>query len=107
MTSGQQFVGVGASLQTCGLPVGFSASSQTDPLQLTLQFRLVPVGPLSPLYQRVGEGSLALILQLTFRDDGTLSGASSVVGTSRFSSTPPRLSVTQPSKRRDVAATIS
>lgn len=101
-TSGQQFVAVGASLQTRGRPVGLGVNA--EPLQLTLQFGLLPVPPLSPEYQHVREGALLLILQLTFRDDGTVSGASSAVGTSRFSATPARVLVAGPPLRGGLAA---
>jgi hypothetical protein len=93
-TSGQRFVAVGASLQTCGLPVGLGANA--EPVQLTLQFRLSALPPLSPEYQRVREGSLLLILQLTFRNDGTVSGATSAVGRSRFSVAPAPVLVAEP-----------
>jgi len=101
-TSGQQFVAVGASLQTCGLPVALGANA--DPLQLTLQFRLSPLPPLSSQYQHVREGALLLILQLTFRDDGTVSGATSAVGTSRFSAIPARVLAAQAPYRGGLAA---
>ena len=88
MTSGQMFLGVGASSQHCALPAGLRSSSSPTSLQLTPQYRLSPSAPLSPLYEQFQEGSLPLILQLTFRRDGTLVGVSVVVGTSRFSAIP-------------------
>jgi hypothetical protein len=100
LTSGQQFVGVGASLQTCGLPAG-PRGANTDLLELTPQYGLLPLPPLASLYANVREGSLPLLLQLTFQGDGTVSGISAVVGSSRFSSTPARIRPVRLSRRAD------
>jgi len=97
-TSGQKFVGVGALLNTCGLPTGPRSSARV-PLELTPQFRLIPVGPFSPAYQNVREGSLPLILQLTFQSDGLLVDAIASLGKSRFASLAPEFRLLEPRTR--------
>jgi hypothetical protein len=96
--SGQKFVGVGASLQTCGLPTGPRSSAHV-PLELTNQFRLIPLGPFSPAYQNVQQGSLLLILQLTFRSDGPLVDAIVSLGKSRFALLAPEFRLIEPRTR--------
>jgi hypothetical protein len=96
--SGQNFVGVGVSLQTCGLPTGPRSSARV-PLELTPQFRLVPVGPFSPTYQGVREGSLPLILQLTFQSNGVLVDAIASFGKSRFAWLAPEFRLIEPRTR--------
>jgi len=96
--SGQKFVGVGVSLQTCGLPTGPRSSARVL-LELTNQFRLIPLGPFSPAYQNVREGSLPLILELTFRSDGPLVDAIVSLGKSRFASLAPEFRLIEPRTR--------
>jgi hypothetical protein len=81
-TSAQKFVGVPVPLQMCKIPAGLRNSSAIG-LDLTAQFRLIPVGPLSPFYPRgIPETQLPLIVQVKFRGDGTLAGATALLAAS-------------------------
>ena len=83
LRTGQRFIAVGASLQTCGLPTTPNSAGRLF-VDLTPQFRLVPLAPLAPAYKAIREGSLPLVLQVTFQSDGRLVDATVNVGRSRF-----------------------
>ena len=80
--SGQRFVGASAPLKMCKIPVGPRRSAPVS-LDVTSQYLLVPIGPLTPFYARgAPPRSLLLVIHATFLSDGSLLDASSVVGNS-------------------------
>jgi len=82
-TSQQAFVGVGASLNTCSIPVN-SPSASRFPLEFVSQHRLVARDPVTEIYQRQREGPLPLIYEIALDGEGHLAGASVRVGVTRF-----------------------
>ena len=80
LKSGQAFVGVSVPLQMCKIPAGPRGSLPVS-VDINSQFRLIPTGPPSPFYVRgAPQQPLLLIIHASFLSDGSLLGASSLLG---------------------------